>query len=69
MDAAMMPRERRVPVAVGKVRRTVTLREELIAQIDSWRSVQRPIPTESQAFAELLRQAIEQWRLEVEQQK
>jgi metal-responsive CopG/Arc/MetJ family transcriptional regulator len=62
MEPAMALRERRVPVAAGKVRRTLTLPEELVAEVEEWRGAQRPIPTESQAVAELLRQALERWR-------
>jgi metal-responsive CopG/Arc/MetJ family transcriptional regulator len=62
MEAATMPRERSVPVAAGKVRRTLTLPEELLDELDAWRAAQRPIPTESQAVAELLRQALAGWR-------
>jgi hypothetical protein len=35
---------------------------ELAEQIDAWRRAQRPIPSESAAIAELVRQALERWR-------
>jgi metal-responsive CopG/Arc/MetJ family transcriptional regulator len=53
-----------VPVAPGKARKTLTFPEELLAELDAWRASQRPIPTESQAVAELIRQALERWRKE-----
>ena len=54
----------RLPVGAGKTRQTLTLPEELVAELDAWRAEQRPIPTLSVAVAELLRQALEQWRKE-----
>jgi hypothetical protein len=35
---------------------------ELADKLDAWRSAQRPIPSESAAIAELVRQALKQWR-------
>jgi len=61
--------ERRMPVAEGKVRRTWTVPEELIPEIEAWRAVQRPIPTESQAVTELLADALRRWRERVRKQE
>jgi hypothetical protein len=41
-----------------------TCPHELRQEIAAWRSEKRPIPSESQAVAELLRQALERWREE-----
>jgi hypothetical protein len=35
---------------------------ELADKLDAWRGAQRPIPSESVAIAELVRQALKQWR-------
>jgi metal-responsive CopG/Arc/MetJ family transcriptional regulator len=51
-----------LPVAAGKVRRSVTLTEELVAEVEAWRAAQRPITTDSQAIEALLRQALKAWR-------
>jgi metal-responsive CopG/Arc/MetJ family transcriptional regulator len=48
-----------VPVAKGKIRITLTLDKALVDKIDGWRAEQRPIPTQSQAVAELVRQTLE----------
>jgi hypothetical protein len=61
-----MMMEPRVPIAYGKVRKAWTLPEDLITDLEAWRAAQRPIPTESQAVAELLARAIEAWRKEQE---
>jgi hypothetical protein len=37
---------------------------ELRAELETWRASRRPIPSESAAVIELLRQALEQWRKE-----
>jgi hypothetical protein len=63
MDVMEMTKERRgLPVAPGKVRRTWSLPEELIAELEAWRATQRPIPTESQAATELMLDALRRWR-------
>jgi hypothetical protein len=61
-----MMMEPRVPIAYGKVRKAWTLPEELLVDLEAWRAAQRPIPTESQAVAELLARAIVAWRQERE---
>jgi hypothetical protein len=52
--------------AESKLRRTFTLPNELVGELEAWRAAQRPIPRESQAVIALLRQALEQWRNEPE---
>jgi hypothetical protein len=42
---------------------------ELRAELEAWRATQRPIPSESAAVTELLRQALEQWRKEQERKR
>ena len=61
MNTTTMERQG-VPVAEGKVRRTWTVPEKLLDELEAWRAAQRPIPTESQAVAELLRRALKAWR-------
>lgn len=56
-------------VAAGKVRRNLTLPEEIVAELDAWRAAQRPIPTESQAVSELLRRALKAWREQDQKQE
>jgi hypothetical protein len=45
-------------------RKVFTCPHELAAEIDAWRATQRPIPSESAAIQELVRQALERWRKE-----
>jgi hypothetical protein len=58
MDATMMVRERRLPVAPGKVRRTVTLSVELAERIRRfWH--ERMLDRESEAYELLLKRGLE----------
>ena len=43
------------------IRRTLGGRE-LAAEVDAWRREQPSIPSESQAFAELIREGLRRWR-------
>ncbi|HEX2478654.1 MAG TPA: hypothetical protein VHK45_05200 [Geminicoccaceae bacterium] len=43
-------------------RKVFTCPYELAAELDAWRAAQRPIPSESQAIVQLLRQALKAWR-------
>jgi metal-responsive CopG/Arc/MetJ family transcriptional regulator len=56
-------------VGAGNVRRNLTLPKKVVAELDAWRAEQRPIPTESQAVSELLRQALQRWREQQEQER
>ena len=54
-----------VPIDKTKGSRKVfTCPHQLAAEIDAWRSEQRPIPPESQAVVQLLRLALQRWREE-----
>ena len=59
--AEMMTMEPSVPIAAGNSRRTWTIPNDVLVKLDAWRGDQRPIPTESQAVAELLLIGIEAW--------
>jgi hypothetical protein len=52
-------RERRVPIAAGKKRKSITLAEALIQRVRQFR-FQRQFEQESDAYAALLEMALEQ---------
>jgi hypothetical protein len=67
MELQVMTRERRVAVAPGKMRKTLTLPKELVARVRAFRFA-RQYDQESDAYAALLEMALAQVERE-EQEK